>query len=277
MEESSDKKFPKNETIDSSDIEWIRMGTTVATNALLERKGERIALVVTKGFRDVLFIGNQTRPKLFDLAIVKPEMLYEEVIEVSGRIIPKRSDCHFHPEEWKLLKGLHTLILRTKFLMNYFFSKNLLLFYEIFYFFKGTTGEELYEIESINQDEVRSLLKKLQEKGISTIAVALMHSFMYPNHEQEIKKVAQEMNFTHVSLSHEVMSMVRLVPRGHTAAVDAYLTPAIQRYLKGFASGFSGHLSNVNVTFMQSDGGLTPMDSFNGSRAILSGPAGNLL
>ena len=145
------------------------------------------------------------------------------------------------------------------------------------YFFKGTTGEELYEIESINQDEVRSLLKKLQEKGISTIAVALMHSFMYPNHEQEIKKVAQEMNFTHVSLSHEVMSMVRLVPRGHTAAVDAYLTPAIQRYLKGFASGFSGHLSNVNVTFMQSDGGLTPMDSFNGSRAILSGPAGKLL
>ena len=107
MEESSDKKFPKNETIDSSDIEWIRMGTTVATNALLERKGERIALVVTKGFRDVLFIGNQTRPKLFDLAIVKPEMLYEEVIEVSGRIIPKRSDCHFHPEEWKLLKGMN--------------------------------------------------------------------------------------------------------------------------------------------------------------------------
>ena len=109
MEESSDKKFPKNETIDSSDIEWIRMGTTVATNALLERKGERIALVVTKGFRDVLFIGNQTRPKLFDLAIVKPEMLYEEVIEVSGRIIPKRNDCHFHPEEWKLLKGLYLL------------------------------------------------------------------------------------------------------------------------------------------------------------------------
>ena len=105
MEESSDKKFPKNETIDSSDIEWIRMGTTVATNALLERKGERIALVVTKGFRDVLFIGNQTRPKLFDLAIVKPEMLYEEVIEVSGRVIPKRNDCHFSPKEWKLLKG----------------------------------------------------------------------------------------------------------------------------------------------------------------------------
>ena len=181
---------------------------------------------------------------MFDLAIVKPDMLYEEVVEVDGRIIPKRDDCHFKAD-WKVVKG--------------------------------TTGEELFEIEEVNENSVRHALESLKSKGISSIAVALMHSFLYPHHEQQIKKIATEMNFSHVSLSHEVMPMVRIVPRGHTASVDAYLTPAIQRYLKGFASGFERNLEGVKVTFMQSDGGLTPMDSFNGSRAILSGPAGGVV
>ncbi len=220
------------------------MGTTVATNALLERKGERIAFLVTKGFRDVLFIGNQARPKLFDLAIVKPDMLYEEVVEVTGRVIPKRPNCMIE-NDWPVVKG--------------------------------TTGEDLFEVEALDESSLKMELAKLKAKGIESIAVSLMHAFMYPAHEQKVAEIAKTMGFKHVSLSSSVMAMVRIVPRGHTASVDAYLTPAIQRYLDGFASGFKNNLAGVHVTFMQSDGGLTPMNSFNGSRAILSGPAGGVV
>ncbi len=244
LEAETGQKMPADQKIDTSRIEWIRMGTTVATNALLERKGERIALLVTEGFRDVLFIGNQARPKLFDLAIVKPDMLYEEVVEVKGRILPKLSNCEL-VNDWPVIKG--------------------------------TTGEMLFEVEPLDIDNLKNDLMTLKAKGIESIAVSLMHSFMYPDHEKKVEAVARSVGFNHVSLSSSVMPMVRIVPRGHTASVDAYLTPAIQRYLDGFASGFKDNLVGVHVTFMQSDGGLTPMDSFNGSRAILSGPAGGVV
>ena len=171
-------------------------------------------------------------------------MLYEEVIEVKGRILPKREDCHLE-NDWTVLKG--------------------------------STGEQIYETEPLDEQDLKISLKWLLEKGIKCLAVALMHSFLYPVHEERVKSIAIQMGFKHVSLSSSVMPMVRIVPRGHTAAVDAYLTPAIERYLEGFSSGFVDHLKNVNVLFMQSDGGLTPMNRFNGSRAILSGPAGGVV
>lgn len=244
LEAETKRRFPPGEKIDTADIDWIRMGTTVATNALLERKGERMALLVTKGFRDVLFIGNQTRPKLFDLAIVKPEMLYEQVVEVDERIMPKRTDVEME-NDWKTVQGV--------------------------------TGEEVFIVKPLDEELLCTRLTDLKASGITSLAVALMHSYMYPGHEKKVADAAKRAGFSHVSLSSAVMPMVRIVPRGFTASVDAYLTPAIRKYLDGFAGGFKNDLQGVNVTFMQSDGGLTPMSNFNGSRAILSGPAGGVV
>ncbi len=142
---------------------------------------------------------------------------------------------------------------------------------------KGTTGEDMFEVDPLNEEDLKHSLHGLLNRGIKCIAVALMHSYVCPSHERRVQEIAAQMGFAHVSLSSSVMPMVRIVPRGHTTVVDAYLTPAIERYLQGFASGFKDNLKDVNVLFMQSDGGLTPMDSFNGSRAILSGPAGGVV
>lgn len=247
LEQETGKKMPIHEPIDESYIEWIRMGTTVATNALLERKGERIALIINKGFSDLLFIGNQSRPKLFDLEIKTPAVLYEEVVEVDCRVVPVReNDCHIAPSFWK---GKVT----------------------------GTTKEELHIVETLNELDLIDELNRLKNKGIKSLAVVLMHSYTYVNDEIQIRNLAEDVGFEHVSLSHEVMPMVRIVARGYTACADAYLTPCIQKYVHGFASGFKHGLREVNVLFMQSDGGLSPMNKFNGSRAVLSGPAGGVV
>ncbi|XP_025070029.1 5-oxoprolinase [Alligator sinensis] len=238
--------FPRDQPLDTSRIEWIRMGTTVATNALLERKGERIALLITRGFRDLLHIGNQARPCIFDLAVTVPEVLYEEVIEVDERLIPHRADCR--------LPGADT-------------SQRL----------QGSTGDVLVVQQPLDLAKLRTELEGLLARGIQSLAVVLLHSYACPAHEQQVGVLAQELGFQHVSLSSEVMPMVRVVPRGYTACADAYLTPCIQRYLHSFRAGFVRQLQDVPVLFMRSDGGLTPMDQFSGSRAILSGPAGGVV
>ncbi|XP_059148899.1 5-oxoprolinase-like [Physella acuta] len=230
----------KTTPIDTSLISWIRMGTTVATNALLERKGERMALVITKGFRDLLHIGNQSRPNIFDLEIVSPENLYEEVIEVEERLVLRREDC-------QLKKHMGTVT--------------------------GVTGELLDTWKPLNLGQLELDLRVVLEKGIRSLAVVLMHSYIYSGHEELIGKLAQEIGFTNVSLSSKVMSMARIVPRGYTACADAYLTPCIKKYVDGFRTGLQG----AKILFMQSDGGLTPMESFMGSHAILSGPAGGVV
>lgn len=227
-----------------NNLEWIRMGTTVATNALLERKGEKIALFITEGFRDILHIGNQARPSIFSLDIICPEHLYEEVIEVEERVVLVQNNCQLKKDCPR---------------------------------FTGTTGENVEVWKPLNENQVRNELLSIQKKGINSLAIVLMHSYLFPMHEIEIKKLALEMGFKHVSLSSEVMPMLRIVPRGHTACVDAYLTPCIKKYLENFSSGFEDKLKDVNVLFMQSDGGLTPMDLFCGSRAVLSGPAGGVI
>uniref|UniRef100_A0A1B6DS29 5-oxoprolinase n=1 Tax=Clastoptera arizonana TaxID=38151 RepID=A0A1B6DS29_9HEMI len=245
IEEETGMKLPQTEKIDGSVIEWIRMGTTVATNALLERKGERMALLVTKGFKDVLYIGNQARPKIFDLEIVCPDVLYEEVVEIDCRVVPTMDEkCHLD-HNWSSVIGL--------------------------------TGESLFISKSLDPDKLVNDLKTLKAKGINSISVVLMHAYTYVEDELHVGKLAESVGFSHVSLSHQVMPMVRIVARGFTACADAYLTPHIKKYVQSFASGFKDSLKDVNVLFMQSDGGLTPMDLFNGSRAVLSGPAGGVV
>merc|ERR1719392_18559 len=127
------------------------------------------------------------------------------------------------------------------------------------------------------REKLEKKLRALKERGINSLACVLMHSYMNSEHEQVVGEIARKLGFGHVSLSSQVMPMVRIVPRGFTACADAYLTPAIKKYLTGFSSGFQNNLAGTNVLFMQSDGGLTPMDTFNGSRAILSGPAGGVV
>ncbi|KAI0219976.1 5-oxoprolinase [Lamellibrachia satsuma] len=243
MEQATGSEMPKTTLIESSQIEWIRMGTTVATNALLERKGERLALLVTSGFKGVLHIGNQSRPQLFDLKITTPELLYEDVVEVTERIVLKQDKCQL-----KKMCPVET----------------------------GITGEQVEIWQRVDKEKLREDLQKLLAKGIRSLAVVFLHSYTYPRHEEEVGELALELGFTHVSLSSKAMPMVKVVPRGFTACADAYLTPCIKKYVKNFTAGFK-HLEKTNLLFMQSDGGLTPMHKFNGSRAILSGPAGGVV
>lgn len=141
----------------------------------------------------------------------------------------------------------------------------------------GSTGEKLSLRQPLDEAAVRQQLQSVYDAGIRSLAVVLMHSYLYQEHETVVGRLATEIGFTHVSRSSDVMQMARIVPRGFTACADAYLTPCIKQYLEGFASGFERRLEGVHVLFMQSDGGLTPMSQFVGSRAIVSGPAGGVV
>lgn len=219
------------------------MGTTIATNALLEQKGVRTALVVTKGFRDVLKIGNQARLNIFDLKMEKSPVLYEEVVEVEERI--------------RVMKAHEQLISNSS-------SK-----------VKGKTGD-VEVIASPNEEKLRKELLQVREKGIESLAVVLMHSYSYDAHERAVEKVAREVGFTHVSLSSDLVSMKRIVPRGLTTVVDAYLSPKISKYIREFSSGFDENFGKVQVAFMMSNGGLCDVNKFTGFKAVLSGPAGGV-
>uniref|UniRef100_A0A1D1XQS7 5-oxoprolinase n=1 Tax=Anthurium amnicola TaxID=1678845 RepID=A0A1D1XQS7_9ARAE len=243
LEQYTGEEIPRSAKIPTAKIEWIRMGTTVATNALLERKGERIALCVTRGFKDLLQIGNQARPEIFDLTVSKPSNLYEEVVEADERI-----DLVAGKEEG----GSSSVE-------------------------EGISGEFIRVRKPLDEESLRPLLKGLLEKGISCLAVVLLHSYTYPKHEIMVQRLAMDMGFRHVSLSSALTPMIRAVPRGLTASVDAYLTPVIKEYLSGFMSRFEGGAEKVNVLFMQSDGGLAPERRFSGHKAVLSGPAGGVV
>ena len=186
--------------IPSEDIEVVKMGTTVATNALLERKGDRVLLIITKGFKDALRIGYQNRPDIFAREIILPSMLYEQVIEVNERYDAK--------------------------------------------------GNELIPV---NIAEVREDLQIAYDGGIRSCAIVLMHSYNYPHHEQQVAAIAREIGFTQISVSHQVSPLMKLVSRGDTTVVDAYLTPILRRYVDSVASQLPG----VKLMFMKSDGGLS--------------------
>jgi 5-oxoprolinase (ATP-hydrolysing) len=211
--------------IPSGSIENIKMGTTVATNALLERKGDRTLLAITEGFADALRIGYQTRPKLFALHIILPELLYEKVVEIPERI------------------GAH-----------------------------GDIVQPLDEVAS------RRGLQAAYEDGIRSIAIALMHGYRYTDHEDRLAAIAREIGFTQISVSNRVSPMMKLVSRGDTTVVDAYLSPILRRYVDRVAQELDadGH-GGPRLMFMQSNGGLTDAHRFQGKDAILSGPAGGVV
>jgi 5-oxoprolinase (ATP-hydrolysing) len=219
----------------TSAVEVVRMGTTVATNALLERAGGRTALVITRGFGDALRIGYQNRPRIFDRRIVLPEQLPERVIEVDERVTAQ--------------------------------------------------GETLTPVDL---DALAGPLARAHADGIRAVAVVCLHSHLYPAHEQAIGALARELGFDQVSLSSEASPLMKLVPRGDTAVVDAYLSPVLRRYISTVASERSSEasdaagssaaaLAGTRLMFMQSNGGLAEAGHFRGKDAILSGPAGGLV
>ena len=222
----------------------------MATNALLERKGARTALIITKGFRDLLEIGTQARPNIFDLEIKKPENVYEEIYEVDERVILKRSNAAV---------------------------KDVDLFEEAIEV-DSNTNDKLLVLKKPDLDEVEKALKKIHEKGINSVAIVLMHSYMYPAHELSIKEVCKKVGFGQISASSEIFSRIKIIARGQTACVDAYLNPHLMRYIQEFTKGFDeGIHKKVNLYFMQSDGGLAHVSNFTGIKAILSGPAGGIV
>ena len=206
--------------IPGADIDVVKMGTTVATNALLERQGDRTLLVTTNGFRDALRIGYQTRPRLFDRKIVLPEMLYERVVEVDERVMAD-----------------------------------------------GTVLQEL------DAAAARPLLQVAYDDGIRSVAIVFMHGYRFPAHEEAVAALAREIGFTQVSTSYETSPRMKLVSRGDTTVVDAYLSPLLRRYVDQVASELGG----TRLMFMQSSGGLTDANLFQGKDAILSGPAGGIV
>ncbi|KAI0383528.1 Hydantoinase B/oxoprolinase-domain-containing protein [Hypomontagnella monticulosa] len=255
LESISGQQIPRGTPIPKDLIHSIRMGTTVATNALLERKGTRHAFVVNQGFGDLLEIGYQSRPKLFELGIKKPELLYEKVIEVSERITVEEFDEDVTRDSRPPLQEIPGVLVR------------------------GITGDILRIIRPLDEEEVRGKLAQIKAEGIETLAICLAHSYIYPNHENRIAEIAKDMGFTHVSTSSSVgANMIKMISRGSSASADAYLTPEIIRYVSGFAKVFAdGNLDGVSCEFMQSDGGLVSHKNFNGLKGILSGPAGGVV
>ncbi len=208
------------EPITPERVACVKMGTTVATNALLERKGDRTLLVTTRGFRDALRIAYQARPKLFERHIQLPELLYERVIEAEERI--------------------------------------------------GAHGDVLCPLDEAH---LRERLWAAFDAGIRAVAVVFMHGYRYTAHEAAAARIARELGFTQVSVSHEVSPLMKLVSRGDTTVVDAYLSPILRRYVDQVAAQMPG----VRLFFMQSSGGLTEAHRFQGKDAILSGPAGGIV
>src|SRR5262249_55440570 len=224
----------KGEPIPQGRVGAVKMGTTGATNALLERKGDRTLLLTTRGFRDALKIGYQARPKIFAKHIIKPDMLFERVAEIDERM---RAD--------------------------------------------GAAERAL------DLDGARRALEAAQADGIAAVAIVFMHAYRYPEHEQKVAALARQMGFAQVSVSHEVSPLIKLVGRGDTTVVDAYLSPILRRYVAQVAGEMKGGASSspspagggedARLMFMMSSGGLPAAELFQGKDAILSGPAGGVV
>ncbi|HEY9737023.1 MAG TPA: hydantoinase/oxoprolinase family protein, partial [Trichocoleus sp.] len=227
---------PTGTPIPAEHIEAVKMGTTVATNALLERKGDRTLLVITAGFKDALRIGYQNRPQIFARRIELPEMLYEQVIEVNERV--------------------------------------------------SAQGDVLTPLTDAEAARIASELKAAHDSGIQACAIVLVHGYRYPAHEQQIAELAEQAGFAQISVSHRVSPLIKLVSRGDTTVVDAYLSPILRRYVDRVAGELEGKAEDrgqkaegmhPRLMFMQSNGGLTDAALFQGKDSILSGPAGGVV
>ncbi|MGB3070753.1 MAG: hydantoinase B/oxoprolinase family protein [Ottowia sp.] len=208
------------EPVPAERVAVVRMGTTVATNALLERKGERVLLAVTRGFKDALRIAYQNRPRLFDREIVLPEQLASRVQEIEERLSADGS-----------------------------------------------------VVTPLDESQARAALAEGREQGFTAIAIALMHGYRNPAHEERLAELARELGYTQVSVSHRISPLIRFVARGDTTVVDAYLSPVLRRYVDRVAAELPG----VRLQFMQSSGGLTDAQAFQGKDSVLSGPAGGIV
>ena len=202
----------------------VKMGTTVATNALLERKGGKTLLVTTRGFRDALEIGYQARPKIFAKNIIKPEQLYAGVVEIDERVLADGA-----VEQAPDLAAVRVELLRAK------------------------------------------------SEGFTAAAIVFMHAYRFPEHERAVAEIARDIGFAQVSVSHEISPLIKLVGRGDTTVVDAYLTPILARYVEQVAEELDARNSGARLMFMMSSGGLTAANLFAGKDAILSGPAGGVV
>ncbi|MCB7128304.1 MAG: hypothetical protein J3T61_02050, partial [Candidatus Brocadiales bacterium] len=206
--------------IPCEDIESVRVGTTLATNALLERTGTKTALITTRGFKDALRIGYQHRPDIFALHVIRPEMLFSKVVEIEERV-NARGDV----------------------------------------------------ILPLNIKDTRAKLQRLYDEGFRSLAVLFIHSYRYPGHENDVSVLAGETGFKQISLSHEVSSLMKMVRRGHTTVMDAYLSPVLGQYVESLADELGG----VRTMFMQSNGGVASSENFRGRNSLLSGPAGGVV
>ena len=205
--------------IPNSTIEVIKMGTTVATNALLERKGVATALFITEGFQDALNIAYQARPKLFQRHIIKPELLYG---------------------------GLKAL---------------------------ASVSWPMVRLKSARHRKSKAQLQRTYDEGYRSIAIVLMHAYRYTEHENQLAELAKEIGFTQISVSNRVSALMKIVGRGDTTVVDAYLSPVLRSYV----DRIDAEIDDTRLMFMQSNGGLTAADNFQGKDAILSGPAGGIV
>jgi 5-oxoprolinase (ATP-hydrolysing) len=206
---------------DVGDIGVVKLGTTVATNALLERKGADVMLVVTRGFGDALEIGVQARPEIFARHIVKPDLLHKRVIEARERV--------------------------------------------------SAEGEVL---EPLDEAHARAALQAAFDDGFRAIAIACLHAWAYPAHEQKLAALAHDIGYTQISVSSEISGLIKFVPRADTSVADAYLSPVLRAYIDGFAGSFR---APPELLFMQSSGGLARAPAFRGRDAVLSGPAGGVV
>ena len=213
-----------NAAIPSEYVQTVKMGTTVATNALLEKNGEATLLAITQGIADILEIGHQARPETFALKIEKSPVLYSNVVEIEERI----------------------------------------------------NADGKTEI-SLNEQHAAQRLQQAYDKGYRAIAIVLMHAYKFPQHEQKLARIAKAIGFEQISTSHEVSPLTKIVPRGETTVVDAYLTPILRRYVDRIESAISDKSESGKLLFMQSSGGLTQANKFRGRDAILSGPAGGIV
>jgi 5-oxoprolinase (ATP-hydrolysing) len=216
------------DSLTSEQIEAIKIGTTVGTNALLERKGDRTVLIITKGFKDALRIGYQNRPDIFAREIILPELLYEKVVEIEERI--------------------------------------------------DAQGNELI---ALNLEKIETDLSQVYQSGVHSCAIIFMHSYRYPKHEKQVAKIAKKIGFTQISVSHQVSPLMKLISRGDTTVVDAYISPILRRYVDQVSNQLNSNKSNeespIKMMFMQSNGGLTNANNFQGKDSLLSGPAGGIV
>lgn len=261
------RSIPVGEKLDGSRIASCRIGTTVATNALLEKRGEKFVLVTTRGesipreevmslrltvigFADVCVIGDQSRSKLFDLDVRKAKALHDSVIEIDERVTIE--DYDLNPSPMNRLSTLTDPAL-----------------------VKTLSGEIVRVLKKLDLEKVRDQLQELRSQGYTSLGISFMQAYVFPDHEDAVAKIAREVGFEYVTTSSETSPIIKYVNRSNSTCSEAYLYPVIKRYIQGLEEGFK--VLPQRIEFMGSDGGLRQASKFRGNEALLSGPAGGVV